>query len=49
MNQHDEDMLPAPIIDDGIRDLPFDVWGGDVWESAGGGEIYAGYFKDLAR
>ena len=49
MNQHDEDLLPAPIIENGLTDNPFDVWGGDVWESAGGGEIYAGYFRDLSR
>jgi len=47
MNQHDDDILPAPIIDDGVNGNEFSVWGGDVWEEAGGGEVYAGYFKGL--
>ena len=47
MNQHDDDILPAPIIDDGVNGNDFSVWGGDVWEEAGGGEVYAGYFKGL--
>jgi hypothetical protein len=50
MNQIDEDVLPAPIIEDGLR-TDFMVEGGDVWEVAGGGDTYASYhqsfFKDL--
>jgi hypothetical protein len=50
MNQIDEDVLPAPIIEDGLK-TDFMVEGGDVWEVAGGGDTYAAYhrsfFKDL--
>jgi len=50
MNQIDEDVLPAPIIEDGLQH-DFMVEGGDVWEVAGGGDTYASYhhsfFKDL--
>ena len=42
MNQYDEDVLPAPIIDDGL-DKPFINEGGDLWEVANGGEVYADY------
>jgi len=50
MNQLDEEVLPAPIIEDGLK-TDFMVEGGDVWEVAGGGDTYAAYhrsfFKDL--
>ena len=50
MNQIDEDVLPAPIIEDGLK-TDFMVEGGDVWEVAGGGDTYAAYhhsfFRDL--
>jgi len=50
MNQIDEDVLPEPIIEDGLQH-DFMVEGGDVWEVAGGGDTYASYhhsfFKDL--
>jgi len=50
MNQIDEDVLPAPIIEDGLEH-DFMVEGGDVWEVANGGDTYASYhhsfFKDL--
>jgi len=48
MNQHDELTPPAPVIDNGI-DHPFDVFDGDVWEKAGGGETYAAYFREIHR
>lgn len=32
MNQHDEEMLPLPIIDDGLDDKRIEVLDGDVWE-----------------
>ena len=45
MNQIDEDVLPAPIIDDGISDAPFEVIGGDVWEKTSGSDTYGSYHK----
>jgi hypothetical protein len=50
MNQYDEDVLPAPIIDDGLE-KPFIMEGGDLWEVADGSPTYSNYsnkwFKDL--
>jgi len=48
MNQIDEDVLPAPIIEDGLQ-TDFMVEGGDVWEVADGGDTYAAYTKDFFR
>jgi hypothetical protein len=48
MNQLDEEVLPAPIIDDGVSN-PFEVIDGDVWEVADGGEVYAGFIQDSFR
>jgi len=45
MNQMDENILPAPIIDDGME-TPFEVMGGDLWEVANGGEIYSNFIKE---
>ena len=45
MNQLDEEVLPAPIIENGV-DNPFEVIDGDVWELADGGEAYAGFMRD---
>jgi hypothetical protein len=45
MNQLDEEVLPAPIIDDGVSDAPFEVVGGDVWEKASGSDTYGSYHK----
>jgi hypothetical protein len=42
MNQFDEDLLPAPIIDDGLEN-PFINEGGDLWELANGGDVYGEY------
>ena len=32
MNQHDEELLPAPIIDDGVDNGRYEIMDGDVWE-----------------
>ena len=48
MNQIDEDVLPAPIIDDGLE-TNFMVEGGDVWETANGGETYGAYHSEFFR
>lgn len=48
MNQIDEDVLPAPIIDNGLK-TDFMVEGGDVWEVADGGPTYAGYHNSFFR
>jgi len=48
MNQLDEEVLPAPIIEDGVSN-PFEVIDGDVWEVADGGEVYAGFIQDSFR
>jgi hypothetical protein len=48
MNQMDDDVLPAPIIEDGLEH-DFEMVGGDMWEVAGGGETYSNFFKDFHR
>jgi hypothetical protein len=48
MNQIDEDVLPAPIIEDGLEH-DFMVEGGDVWEVADGGDTYGKYTRDFFR
>jgi len=48
MNQIDEDVLPAPIIEDGLKH-DFMVEGGDVWEVADGGDTYGKYTRDFFR
>lgn len=45
MNQIDEEVLPAPIIDDGVSDAPFEVIGGDVWEKPIGSDTYGSYHR----
>jgi hypothetical protein len=45
MNQMDENMLPEPIIEDGM-DSPFDLIDGDLWEVANGGDVYASFIND---
>ena len=45
MNQLDDEMLPAPIIEDG-RQHNFEAIDGDLWELADGGEVYAGFIRD---
>ena len=44
MNQHDDETLPAPIIEDGLEH-DFMVEGGDIWEVADGGDTYGAYSK----
>lgn len=34
MNQHDEEVLPSPIIDDGLDDNRYEIIDGDVWHTA---------------
>lgn len=46
MNQIDDETLVEPIIDDGL-DSPFEVMGGDVWETANGGDTYSGFIRDM--
>lgn len=46
MNQIDDDVLPAPIIEDGLEH-DFEVWGGDLWEPATGGDIYANFTRKM--
>jgi hypothetical protein len=48
MNQIDEDVLPAPIIEDGLEH-DFMIEGGDVWEVADGGDTYGKYTRDFFR
>jgi len=48
MNQHDEDVLPAPIIETGLES-PFELMGGDLWELADGGPTYDSYIKDFHK
>ena len=46
MNQIDEISPPQMIKDDGF-DHPFEVMDGDIWENAGSGETYAGWFREM--
>ena len=46
MNQMDDDVLPAPIIEDGLEH-DFEIMGGDMWEVADGSETYSKFIKDL--
>jgi hypothetical protein len=48
LNQFDEEVLPAPIIENGLEHK-FDVFDGDVWESAHSGEIYSGFVRDALK
>ena len=45
MNQMDDDVLPAPIIEDGLEH-DFEIVGGDMWELADGGETYAKFMRN---
>ncbi len=44
MNQLDEEVLPAPIIEDGLEH-EFEIIGNDIWEVANGSETYANFIK----
>jgi hypothetical protein len=46
MNQMDDDVLPAPIIEDGLEH-EFEMMGGDLWEVADGSETYSKFIKDM--
>jgi hypothetical protein len=46
MNQIDDDVLPAPIIENGLEH-DFEIWGGDLWENANGGDTYANFTKKM--
>lgn len=48
MNQYDEEMVPAPIMDDGIgSQSQLELIDGDLWESAGGNSTYSSYMRDF--
>ena len=46
LNQIDDEMIPAPVIDDGL-DVPFILDGGDVWVTGNPNDVFADYFKKL--
>jgi len=48
LNQLDEEVLPAPIIEDGLEHK-FEVLDGDLWELADGGETYGGFIRDMMK
>jgi hypothetical protein len=48
MNQYDEEVLPAPVIENGMEH-DFMLEGGDVWEKAGAHETYSQYFREFGR
>jgi hypothetical protein len=45
MNQIDDDVLPAPIIEDGLEH-DFQIIDGDLWEVADGNEIYSKFIRN---
>ena len=45
MNQMDENMLPEPLIEDGM-DIPFEIIGNDLWELSDASETYASFIRD---
>jgi hypothetical protein len=48
MNQLDEEVLPAPIIDDGLGER-YENMDGDLWEVADGSELYSKFIKDAMK
>ena len=48
MNQYDEEVLPAPIIETGLE-TSYEVIDGDLWEAADGSDVYSGLMKDVMR
>ena len=48
MNQYDEEVLPAPIIETGLEH-DYEIIDGDLWEAADGSEVYSGLMKDIMR
>jgi hypothetical protein len=48
LNQLDEEVLPAPIIENGLEHK-FEVLDGDLWEKADSSETYSGFIRDLMK
>ena len=48
MNQYDEEVLPAPIIETGLEH-DYEIIDGDLWEAADGSDVYSGLMKDVMR
>ena len=48
INQVDEELLPAPIIETGLE-RDFELIDGDIWEAASGSDIYSGLIRDAMR
>jgi len=48
MNQYDEEVLPAPIIETGLE-KDYEIIDGDLWEAADGSDVYSGLMKDVMR
>ena len=46
MNQYDEEVLPAPIIETGLEH-DYEIIDGDLWEAADGSDVYSGLMKDI--
>jgi hypothetical protein len=44
MNQLDDEVLPAPIIEDGLEH-DFEIIDGDVWENPGAGATYSNFIR----
>ena len=48
MNQYDEEMVPAPIMDDGIGSYSeLELIDGDLWESGKSDSTYSSYMRDF--
>jgi hypothetical protein len=48
MNQYDEEVLPAPIIETGLE-REYEIIDGDLWEAADGSEVYSGLMRDIIK
>jgi hypothetical protein len=48
MNQYDEEVLPAPIIETGLE-KDYEIIDGDLWEAADGSEVYSGLMRDIIK
>ena len=48
MNQYDEEVLPAPIIETGLE-RDYEIIDGDLWEAADGSEVYSGLMRDIIK
>lgn len=48
MNQYDEEMVPAPIMDDGITShSELELIDGDLWETGAGSSTYSSYMRNF--